>query len=59
MIRSWDLTGLTVCDYLGTKALSKAYETSSGQHRKDSMMNVHYGFKECSKVSKLMCLRRQ
>ena len=36
--------------FLGTKALSKAYEASSGQHRKDSLSNVHYGFKECSKV---------
>ncbi|KAF6027906.1 FAM65A [Bugula neritina] len=34
----------------GTKALSKAYESSSGQHKRDSMLSVHYGFKECSKT---------
>ncbi|XP_067939516.1 rho family-interacting cell polarization regulator 2-like isoform X2 [Watersipora subatra] len=34
----------------GTKALSKAYESSTGLHRKDSIQNVHYGFKECSKT---------
>ena len=35
----------------GTKALSKAYERSVGQKKKDSMLSVHYGFKECSKVT--------